>query len=111
MKGCTSDERNKNYATNFGINNITLQPKLDFFIPNNSYPPLDLDPATSMTFRLNFPCSLHQLIFDDKNEYSYRIYFGRSDDYLEIPRLSKRTGNPIEFDGKKAILNARVKYY
>ncbi len=31
QRGCSSDERNKNYATNFGIINITYQPKLDFF--------------------------------------------------------------------------------
>ena len=31
IRGCNSDERNKNYASNFGITNITFQPKFDFF--------------------------------------------------------------------------------
>ena len=55
MKGCNSDERNKNYATNVGITNITFQPKLDFFFPNEVFPPPDFDPPTYMTFRINFP--------------------------------------------------------
>ncbi len=54
---------------------------------------------------------MHELIFNNKKEYSYRIYFGRSDDYLSIPLISKRTGKQIEFNNKKAILNARFKYY
>ena len=110
MKGCSSDERNKNYATNVGIMNITFQPKLDFFFPDSVYPPPDLEPATYMTFRINLPCLLHEKIFNDNNKYSYRIYFGRSEDYLSIPEISKRTGKAIEYNGKKAILNARFKY-
>ena len=112
QRGCSSDERNKNYATNFGIINITYQPKLDFFFPRDVYPPLEQDDLHSyMTFKLNFPCNMHELIFNNKKEYSYRIYFGRSDDYLSIPLISKRTGKQIEFNNKKAILNARFKYY
>ena len=38
MRGCSSDERNMNYATQNGITNITYQPKLDFFFPNETYP-------------------------------------------------------------------------
>jgi len=110
MKGCNSDERNSNYATNIGITNITFQPKFDFFFPNEVFPPPDFDPPTYMTFRINFPCLLHELVFNNSNNYSYRIYFGRNEDYLSIPKISKRTGQPIEFIGKKAILNARLKY-
>jgi hypothetical protein len=33
IRGCDSDERNKNYAVGYGIVNITYQPKLDFFFP------------------------------------------------------------------------------
>ena len=113
IRGCNSDERNKNYASNFGITNITFQPKLDFFFPKAEYPPLDPDPQSYMTFKLNFPCSMHEYIFDSQKKYSYRIYFGRSDDYQSIRNISKRTGKEINFneDGKKAILNARLKYY
>ena len=110
MKGCNSDERNKNYATKFGITNITFQPKLDFFFAIDEYPLLDTDPPTYMTFRLNFPCTMYELMFNNQNEYSYRIYFGRSDDYLSIPNISKKTNQTIEFDGKKAILRAKLKY-
>ena len=111
MKGCSSDERNRNYATNFGITNITFQPRLDFFFLNESYIRSDTDPPTHMTFRLNFPCSMHQLIFNNNKEYSYRIYFGRSDDYLKVREISQRTGKPIEYIDKKAILVGRLKYY
>ena len=110
MKGCSSDERNRNYATQFGITNITFQPKLDFFFPNDEFPRLDLDPPTYITFRLNFPCYMYELMFNNQNEYSYRIYFGRSDDYLSIPLISKRTNQSIIFNGKKAILSAKYKY-
>ena len=112
LRGCSSDERNKNYATNYGITNITFQPKLDFFFNKDTYPPVEEDELQSyMTFKLNFPCTMQELIFNKNREYSYRIYFGRSDDYQAIPKISKRTGKQIVFNENKAILNARIKYY
>ena len=56
---------------------------------------------------------MHEYIFDSQKKYSYRIYFGRSEDYQSIRNISKRTGKAIKFneDRNKAILNARLKYY
>ena len=112
IRGCSSDERNRLYAikgANFGLTNITFEPKLDFFFPNKTYPPLMKDPPTSMTFRLTSKCSDLHLYFTDSNPQSLRIYFGRSDDYLPVPDKSKRTGENIQYNGKKAILLSRFK--
>ena len=112
IRGCNSDERNRLYGkkgANFGLTNITYQPKLDFFFPNETYPPLPIDPKSSMTFRLSHKCSDFDLYFTNANYQTLRIYFGRSDDYLPIRNRSKRTGNPIEFNGKKAKLLAKYK--
>ena len=112
IRGCSSDERNRLYAikgANFGLTNITFEPKLDFFFPNKTYPPLMKDPPTSMTFRLTSKCSDLHLYFTDSNPQSLRIYFGRSDDYLPVPDKSKRTGESIQYNGKKAILLSRFK--
>ena len=111
IRGCNSDERNRLYAkkgANFGLTNITYEPKLDFFFPNQTFPPLR-DPKTSMTFRLTHICSDFHLYFTDANYQTLRIYFGRSDDYLPIPTKSKTTGLAIEFNGKKATLLAKYK--
>ena len=111
IRGCNSDERNRLYAkkgANFGLTNITFEPKLDYFFPNQTYPPLR-EPKTSMTFRLSHACSDFDLYFTDTNYQTLRIYFGRSDDYLSIPTISKRTGKDIEFNGKKAKLLAKYK--
>ena len=110
MRGCSSDERNMNYATQNGITNITYQPKLDFFFPNEAYPPIDTDPPTYMTFRIAYLCKLLKDAFAKNNTYELHIYFGRSEDYFPIPKVSKRTGKPIEFIGNKAVLPARLKY-
>ena len=50
-------------------------------------------------------------ILTSENKYYYRIHFGRSEDYLPIPKISKRTGKPIEYIGNKAILCAKMKYF
>ena len=113
IRGCNSDERNRLYAlkgANFGLTNITYQPKLDFFFPNESYPPMLVDHlTTSMMFRLSSKCSDLHLYFADANPQTLRIYFGRSDDYLSIPTRSRKTGKNIIFNGKKATLYSRFK--
>ena len=112
IHGCNSDERNRLYAKkgmDFGLTNITYEPKLDFFFPSTKFPPLFLYPKTSMTFRLTHRCSDYHLYFTDSNYQTLRIYFGRSDDYLPIPNISRHTGNKITFSGKKATLSARFK--
>lgn len=111
IRGCNSTQRNLNYAIENGINNITFYPKLDFFMPKEEYPPLDPDPPSYITFKIRFQCTYFQRMFTNEYEYYYRIYFGRSEDYLPIPKISKRTGKPIEFIGKKAILKAKLKYF
>ena len=110
IRGCNSDERNKNYAIHYGITNITFHPKLDYFFPNEQYPPLDTDPPTYMTFRLGYVCNTLKFVFSKSNTINIRVFFGRSEDYHPIPKISKRTGKPIEFNGTKAILNAKLKY-
>ena len=50
IHGCNSDERNRLYAKkgmDFGLTNITYEPKLDFFFPSTKFPPLFLYPKTS----------------------------------------------------------------
>ena len=108
IRGCSSDERNQNYFLNEGITNITFQPKLDFFFPKEEFPPINTDPPTYMTFRISFKCYIWSEIL--ANKYKMVIHFGRSEDYLPIPKISKRTGKPIEFIGNKAILSAKYKY-
>ena len=111
IRGCDSNELNSNYATIVGLNNITFYPKLDFFFPNDQYPPLDPDPPSYMTFKIRFRCFELLNMTSRLNKYLFRIYFGRSEDYHSIPKISKRTGKPIEYIGNKAILSARIKYY
>ena len=111
IRGCSSDERNKQYRSNEGINNITFQPKLDFFFPNEQYPPIDTDPPTYMTFRFYFTCSIFQNLLTEEDTYHLYLYFGRSEDYHDIPKISKRTGKAIEFLGNKALLSAKFKFY
>ena len=111
IKGCDFNERNKNYGVEQGLNNISFYPNLDFFFPNEKYPPIDTDPPTYMTFKLYFTCAVHSKMLTKNNTYIYKIYFGRSEDYHIIPRISKRTGKPIEFIGNKAILSGRIKYF
>ena len=111
IKGCDSNERNKNYGVEQGLNNISFYPNLDFFFPNEKYPSIDTDPPTYMTFKIYFTCAVYSKIFTKNNTYIYKIYFGRSEDYHIIPRISKRTGKAIEFIGNKAILSGRIKYF
>ena len=111
-RGCNSDERNRLYAQkgqDFGLTNITYEPPLDFFFLKTRFPPLRKDPPTSMTFRLTNRCSDFHLYFTDSNPQTLRIYFGRSDDYLPVPEISKKTFNEIQYNGKKAILYSKVK--
>ena len=111
-RGCDSDERNRLYAQkgqDFGLTNITYEPPLDFFFLKTRFPPLRKDPPTSMTFRLTNRCSDFHLYFTDSNPQTLRIYFGRSDDYLPVPEISKKTFEEIKYNGKKAILYSKVK--
>ena len=62
-----------------------------------------------MTFRLTNKCSDFHLYFTDANPQTLRIYFGRSDDYLSVPKMSQKTGKNIQYNGKKAILLSRFK--
>ena len=51
IHGCNSDERNRLYAKkgmDFGLTNITYEPKLDFFFPSTKFPPLFLYPKTTI---------------------------------------------------------------
>ena len=112
IRGCNSDERNRLYAlkgVDFGLTNITYEPKLDFFFIRQSFPPINTDPPTSMTFRITTRCSELSKYMQNSNPYTLRIYFGRSDDYLPIPQISKKTRNQISYNGKKAILLSRFK--
>ena len=111
VKGCTSDDKN-NQSQKFaigdviGITNITFEPRLDYFFNHDKYPPADRDPPTSMTFRIVFRGFRH---IQMTKLFHYYIEFGRCEDYHPIPKISKRTGKPIEFIGKKAILSAKYK--
>ena len=112
IRGCSSDERNRLYAQkgqDFGLTNITYEPSLDFFFVKTTFPPLMKDPPTSMTFRLTNKCSDFHLYFTDANPQTLRIYFGRSDDYLSVPKMSQKTGKNIQYNGKKAVLLSRFK--
>ena len=111
IRGCKMDDLNTQYGKQLPLNNVTFYPKLDYFFPNDKYPPLDPDPPSYMTFKFNFPCKILKQIMTPNNIQSFRVLFGRSDDYLPIPKISKKTGKPIEFIGKKAILSAKLKYY
>ena len=111
IRGCSSNERNKKYTSIIGITNITFHPRLDFFFPNELYPQIDTDPPTYMTFRLNFLCSIYKSLLTKNNTYHLYIHFGRNEDYHNIPKISKRTGKPIEFIGNKALLSAKFKFY
>ena len=113
IRGCSFDEKNrlyeeKAYKAGFGLTNITYEPKLDFFFPRQEYPPLMRDPPTSMTFRLTGKCPDFESFFISHSQ-TIRIYFGRADDYLPIPKNSKKTGQAIQYNGKKAILKSRFK--
>jgi hypothetical protein len=66
------------------------------------------DPPTSMTFRLTGKCPDFESFFISHSQ-TIRIYFGRADDYLPIPEKSKKTGQAIQYNGKKAILKSRFK--
>ena len=114
--GCTTDERNErnDYFINFpnsALTNITFEPRLDFCLNKDKYPPADRDPPTSMTFRI--VSSMHIFIsylFSKNPRYYHILQFGRSEDYHPIPKISKKTGKPIEFIGNKAILPAKYKF-
>ena len=113
IRGCSFNEKNrlyeeKAYKAGFGLTNITYEPKLDFFFPRQEYPPLMRDPPTSMTFRLTGKCPDFESFFISHSQ-TIRIYFGRADDYLPIPKNSKKTGQAIQYNGKKAILKSRFK--
>ena len=118
IRGCNSDERNRNYnsrineSTNIGdflLTNITYEPRLDYFFNKDTYPPQNRDPPTSMTFRIVNSYYVIYFTFLYPGKFFEYIYFGRSDDYHPIPKISKRTGKPIQFIGNKAILPAKVK--
>ena len=109
-RGCSSDERNKISANtgNQGIINITYSPRLDYFFPNESYPPLDPDPPRSMTFRFGLMTTELEKIFDDS--YQLFIFFGRADDYHSVPKISKRNGKEIQKDANgNSILETKFK--
>ena len=101
IRGCDKDILNTQYGKDIPLNNVTFYPNLDFFFVNDKYPPLDPDPPSYMTFKMNLPCKTLNKTFYYNNTYSFRVLFGRSDDYLSIPKISKKTGKPIEFIGKK----------
>ena len=69
IRGCSSDERNRQYHENFTyiygkpkITNITFEPKLDYFFNKDVYPPQNRDPLNVMTFKIeNF--GSHFLLF------------------------------------------------
>ena len=112
IRGCSSDERNRNYQNNnsgyqLRLVNITFEPSLDYFFNKDVYPPSDRDPPTSMTFKI---ISISPL-FDAYSRGSHYnlIAFGRSEDYHPIPKISKKTGKPIQYIGNYAILPARAK--
>ena len=112
IRGCSSDERNRNYQNNnsgyqLRLVNITFEPSLDYFFNKDVYPPSDRDPPTSMTFKI---ISISPL-FDAYSIGSHYnlIAFGRSEDYHPIPKISKKTGKPIQYIGNYAILPARAK--
>ena len=118
VKGCSSDERNYKYdsinlnnakiTNNFLLANVSFEPRLDYFFNKDEYPPYDRDPPTSMTFKIINSGGIFYGASTFKNIEEY-IYFGRCEDYHPIPKISKRTGKPIEFIGNKAKLLARVK--
>ena len=113
IKGCNSDERNQQ-AQQFGndpinhLTNITFEPRLDYFFNKDEYPPADRDPPTSMTFKTVSPGSMYHQYFFNKN-YKQIIQFGRCDDYHPIRNISRKTGESIQFTGKKATLPAKFK--
>ena len=113
IRGCNSDERNE-YALNDKrsaksiLSNITFEPRLDYFFNKDEYPPADPDPPTSMTFRIINMGGFYTNFFKKGTHHQF-IFFGRSEDYHPIPKISKKTGKPIEFIGNKAILPARFK--
>ena len=110
IRGCNSDERNKlniKLGTQ-GLINITFSPRLDFFFPNVNFPPVDTDPPRSMTFRFSIEMSELKKIFE--NSCSLYVYFGRSDDYHSVPKISKKTGKDISKDANgKNILETKFK--
>ena len=112
IRGCNSDERNKNFHYTNTYNhtrlaNITFEPSLDYFFNKDVYPPSDRDPPTSMTFKIISVKPMFQAY--SKGTHYHLITFGRSEDYHPIPKISKKTGKPIEFIGNYAILPARAK--
>ena len=119
VKGCSSDERNYQYDSinlnnarimnNFLLANVSFQPRLDYFFNKDEYPPYDRDPPTSIRFKIINSGGVFYGASVTKNIEEY-IYFGRSEDYQPIPKISKRTGKPIEFNGNTAKLLARIKF-
>ena len=117
IRGCNSDKRNELYqpflynrttdVAYSNLTNITFEPRLDYFFNNDQYPPQSRDPPTAMTFRMvNQGYLLYYFMYYDFHQL---IDFGRSEDYHPIPKVSKRTGKPIEYIDNKAILPARFK--
>ena len=116
VRGCSVDDKNnvtqgwpsiKNNGRTGYIANITYEPRLDYFFNHDKYPPADRDPPTSITFKIvDMGKYLYQMIF----LVNINIEFGRCEDYLPIPKVSKYTGKPIEFIGNKATLYGKFKY-
>ena len=115
IRGCSSNERNRLYHENITyrggipkITNITFEPRLDYFFNKDVYPPQDRDPLNSMTFKI---VNFGQFYIEQENQlkYSEFIHFGRSEDYHPIPKISKKTGKPIEYFEKYALLHAKIK--
>ena len=115
IRGCSSDERNSLNQGNYTllgfrpkITNITYEPRLDYFFNKDVYPPQNRDPLNVMTFKI---INIGQHFKNQQNETKFTevIHFGRSDDYHSIPKISKKTGKPIQFSENWAVLNAKIK--